>query len=92
MLWRDEEKCAHSLVRKSEGKNPFERPRHRREVNTEIDIRSDWIRMCGLDSMGSGQGPAVVSCKYSTEPSDSINDQEFIDHQSHYQLVKEFFH
>jgi hypothetical protein len=36
------------LVTKSEGKSPLGRPRHRWEINTEMDLKRHW--MCGLDS------------------------------------------
>jgi hypothetical protein len=58
------------LVGKHEGKRPLGRPRHRWENGIRMDL-GDWLRGCGLDSTGSGQGPVAGCCECGDEPSGS---------------------
>jgi hypothetical protein len=46
------------------GKRPFGRLRHGWDQNGPW---GDWLGGCEVDSIGSGQGPVVGSCKYSDE-------------------------
>jgi hypothetical protein len=46
---REYEKCIRGLVRKHEAKTPL-------NIDGEDDIKN-WMRGCGLDLLGSGQGP-----------------------------------
>jgi hypothetical protein len=57
------------LVRKSEGKRPFGKPRHRWEINRRGGY--------GLDSFDLGQRSVADSCEHSTEPSSSAKGGEF---------------
>jgi hypothetical protein len=45
-------------------------------------------RMFGLDSTGSGYGPAAGSCRGGNERSGSIRTREFVDQLSDYQVIK----
>jgi hypothetical protein len=38
-----------------------------------------WGVRCGLDSSGSGQGPAAHCCEHGNEPSSFIKGGEFLD-------------
>jgi hypothetical protein len=67
------------LVRKPEGKRPLGRPRHRWEDNIRKDHRKIRVRVCGLDSLGSEQGPVAGFCEHGNEPSGSIKGREFLD-------------
>jgi hypothetical protein len=62
------------------GRFQWESPKERdRSENSDIDgrILSEWIlgeirsggEGCRVNSVGSGQGPMMASCKYSHEPS-----------------------
>jgi hypothetical protein len=55
------------LVGKPKGKRPLGRPRRR----WEDGIRMDWLRECGSDSTGSGQGPLASCFECGDEPSGS---------------------
>jgi len=44
-----------------------------------MDIKRNRVGYCGLDSSGSGQGPAAGSCQHGNEPSGSIKGKEFLD-------------
>jgi hypothetical protein len=59
----EEKKVYKVLVGKPEGMRPLGRPRCRWE--------GDWLRGCGLDSRGSGQGPVAGCCECGDEPSGS---------------------
>jgi hypothetical protein len=57
-------------VRKFEGKKPLGRPRRRCEDGIRIDLKEiGWG--CGVDSIGSGQGPVAGSCEHGDETSGS---------------------
>jgi hypothetical protein len=49
-------------VGKPEGKRPLGRPRYRRENG------SDWLRGCGVDSVGSGYVLVAGSYEHGDEP------------------------
>jgi hypothetical protein len=42
------------LVGKPEGRRPLGRPRHRWEVNIEMDLGGNRVWGCGFDLFGSG--------------------------------------
>jgi hypothetical protein len=65
------------LVRKSDGKKPLRRSRHRWECNIRTVLTK--VGRCGLDSSGSGQGPVVGSCGQSNKPLGSIKCGELCD-------------
>jgi len=44
---------------------------------------------CELNSAASGYGPQVGCCEHSNEPSNSIQDSEFHDQFSDYELLKD---
>jgi hypothetical protein len=48
------------------------------DVDVDVDVDVRW-KMCGLDSIGSGQGPMAGPSEYSNEPSGSTQDGEFLD-------------
>jgi hypothetical protein len=50
-----ERKVYKVLVVKHEGKRPLGRPRCRWEDGVRMDLKRDWLGVCGLDSTGSGQ-------------------------------------
>jgi hypothetical protein len=39
--------------------------------STIMDLRETVLGVCGVDSVGSGKGPEVVSCGHGDEPSGS---------------------
>jgi hypothetical protein len=58
------------LVGKTEGKRSIGRPTRRWEEAIRLDLRKiGWG--CGMDSVGSGQGPVEASCEHGDEPSSS---------------------
>jgi hypothetical protein len=59
------------LMGKPEGKRPLGRPRLRREDGIRMDLRELGLGGRGLDSTGSGQGPAAGCCDCGDEPSGS---------------------
>jgi hypothetical protein len=59
------------LVGKPEGKRPLGRPRRRWEDGIRIDLRETGLGVCGLNSIGSGQGPMAGCCECGDEPSGS---------------------
>jgi hypothetical protein len=42
------------LVGKPEGKRPLGRPKCRWEDGIRMDLKSNWLGGCGVDSVGSG--------------------------------------
>jgi hypothetical protein len=64
----EERKVYKVLVGQPEGKSPLGRPRHRWDQNGSY---GDWLRGCGLDSTGSGQGPVEGCCECGDESSGS---------------------
>jgi hypothetical protein len=56
------------LVGKPEGKRPLGRPRHRSVDYIKKDLKRDRMGCYGLNSSGSGSGPAEGSCEHSNEP------------------------
>jgi hypothetical protein len=72
----EERKLYKVLVGKPEGKRPLGRPRRKWEVGIRTNLRAtgwlaDWLRVCGLDSIGSGKGPVAGCCECDDEPSGS---------------------
>jgi hypothetical protein len=61
---QSERKVYKGLVGKPEGKRPLRKPRRRWEDGVRMDFRGG-----GLDSTGSGQGPAAGCCECGDEPS-----------------------
>jgi hypothetical protein len=57
------------LVGRPEGRRPLARPRRRWEDNIKMDLREIGFWVCGLDSVGSGQGQVADSCEHGNEPS-----------------------
>jgi hypothetical protein len=70
----EETKLYKVLMGKPEGKRPLERPRSRWEDGIRMDLREigwGWGvggGGCGVDSIGSGQGPVTGCCKCGDEP------------------------
>jgi hypothetical protein len=64
----EERKVCRVLVGKPEGKRPLGRPRRRWEDGIRMDLREIPLGVCGLDSIGSGQGPVVGCCECGDEP------------------------
>jgi hypothetical protein len=66
----EERKLCEVLVGKSEKKKPLARPRRRSKDGIRTDLRdTDWG--CGVESVGSEQGPVLGSCKHCDEHSGS---------------------
>jgi hypothetical protein len=66
----EERKVYKVLVGKPEGKSALGRPRRRWEDGIRMDLMEIGLG-CGLDSTGSGQGPAAGCCECGDEPSGS---------------------
>jgi hypothetical protein len=67
----EERKVYKVLVGKPEGRRPLERPRCRWEDGFRMDVREIGLRVCRLDSTGSGQGSVAGCCECGDEPSGS---------------------
>lgn len=51
--------------------------------NIKMDLKNIF-EGCGLDSSGLGYVPVAISCDHSNEPSDSIQDEKFLECLSYY--------
>jgi hypothetical protein len=46
-------------------KRSLRKRRRKREVNIKADLERNWLRVCALNSFGSGQGREAGSCDQS---------------------------
>jgi hypothetical protein len=60
------------LVEKLVGKTPLRIIRRRWKEDIKMDLKTKRVGMYGLDSLGSGYGPAVGFCEHGTEHSGSM--------------------
>jgi hypothetical protein len=67
----EERKVYKVLVGKPEGKRPLGRSRRRWKGGIRMNLREFGLGGCGLDSIGSGQGPVAGCCERGDEPSGS---------------------
>jgi hypothetical protein len=53
-----------------------------RDIDGKIIIEwifGNWVRKCGMDAYGSGQGPVAGCCEYGNKCPGSIQGGEFLD-------------
>jgi hypothetical protein len=74
----EERKVYKILVGKPEGKRPLGRPRRRWEDGIRMYLREIGLGGCGLDSIGSGQGPVAGFCECGDEPSGSCSTKSVL--------------
>jgi hypothetical protein len=60
-----------------EKKRPLERLKLRWRDNIIINLRTNRLRGCGLDSSGSGQELLAESCKHDNQTSASVKEDNF---------------
>jgi hypothetical protein len=65
----------------------YPKSRRRWEDDIIMDPRGNRVARCGLDSIGSGEGPVTGSCEHDNKPSGSVKGGEFLDKLRHCQLL-----
>jgi hypothetical protein len=72
------------LVGNPEGKMPLRRSRRKWEDNIKMDLKTNRVGSCGLDSTGSRQKPVPGSREHDTDISGSIKGGEILEYLSDY--------
>jgi hypothetical protein len=60
------------FVGKPEGKSPLERPRRRWEDNIKMELKTNRMAWCALDSSDSDYGLVEGFCEHGNEPLGSL--------------------